>query len=369
MTKRVLHLTPAYPPSVGGIENHVATLCRALTTDTNFEPIVVAPKRNDESAAPTEPFPVYRETSIASYRKSSFAPKVVYRSFTLNYDLVHIHAPFHFGMSFGAIASHLRDIPLVITTHMYDARDSPLYTAYEQLVYDHCLKIADRVIPTTKDYVAGYSAFSRIEDKLESIPLSVDVDRYQAAAGARDQLGYPEDENIILFVGAMERHHFYKDIELLLNAFERISEADRLILAGSGDKVPKLRKEATRRGLEDSVDFPGYVPEDRLPLYYSAADTFVLPSKQDRGEAFGIVLLEAMSCGTPVVASAIPGVREVPKDGGVTYEPGNVDSMIEGIKQTLSGDFTPRSTVLQHYTTDQLRERVVDIYEEVLDQG
>jgi glycosyltransferase involved in cell wall biosynthesis len=127
-----------------------------------------------------------------------------------------------------------------------------------------------------------------------------------------------------------------------------------------------LKNAALRKGLRDKIDFPGYITNEMLPTYMSAADVFVLPSKSDRGEAFGIVLLEAMSCGTPVVAADIPGVADVPENGGVTYDVGSVEGLHDALQRALHENFTPRRTVREYYTTAQMCSQVIDIYDSVI---
>ncbi|AEN07831.1 glycosyl transferase group 1 (plasmid) [halophilic archaeon DL31] len=359
MSTRVLQMTPSYPPVVGGIEDHVANLVERLP-EHGYEPVVLTPDRNGVGHDDK----VYRERPLLSVYKSTFAPGLLHRLFTLEYDLIHVHAPFHFGLEFAALASKVRSIPLIITAHMYDARDNTLYNLYESEVYDRCLDIADRIVPTTLDYVDGYDVFQRNVERVTPVPLGVDTDHYRPVRGARERLGWNDDENVCLFVGAMERHHFYKDVDLLIEAVARTDAVDRLVLVGSGDRVSDLQQKARREGVENSVDFPGYVTDESLPAYYSAADLFVLPSKADRGEAFGIVLLEAMACGTPVVTTDIPGVRTVVGDGGVIVPPGDRAQLIDGIERGLTTEWSPRNYMIDRYSLDNTIEEIATIYDE-----
>lgn len=360
---RVLQLTPSYPPTTGGIEDHVVNLTERLPSH-GFDPVVLTPSRGST----TEQANVHYENTLLRVKKSAFAPGIVSRLLTEECDLIHAHAPFHFGLEFATLAARLKDVPLVVTVHMYDARDSGLYQFYESQVYDRCLDRADRILPTTWDYVAGYDVFERNRERVEPTPMAVDTERYRPVANPRDQLDWDEDEVVLLFVGAMEQHHFYKNVDLLIEAFARTELADRLVLAGSGDRVPALKRKAAAEGVSDSVDFPGYVPDAELPTYYSGADAFVLPSKADRGEAFGIVLLEAMACGTPVVGTDIPGVRTVVGDGGVVVAPQELDALSAGIQTVLSdpGRYRPRERVLETYSFDEVTKSIVGVYNSVL---
>lgn len=367
MKPRVLHLTPSYPPVVGGIEDHVANLVDRLPQQ-GYDPVVLTPERR-ESSRESSP-DIYREKSLLSIHKSRFAPGVVTKLFQLDYDLLHVHAPFHFGLEFATLAAKLQSLPLLITVHMYDARNTRLYQLYQSIVYDRCIDAADRIIPTTTDYIEGYDTFERNADKISPVPLGVDTTHFSPRQESRARLGYSENENILLFVGAMERHHFYKDINLLIQAFSQSRSADRLVLVGSGDRVPEFKQTARKLNVADSVEFPGYISDEQLPHYYSAADLFVLPSKGDRGEAFGIVLLEAMACDTPVLATDIPGVRSVVEDGGLVVSPGDNQLMTEaidkGLTQANHGSFAPRDHVIARYSQSAVVRKVTDIYDSLV---
>jgi len=119
-------------------------------------------------------------------------------------------------------------------------------------------------------------------------------------------------------------------------------------------------------GVVDRITFPGYIADDELPTYYSAADLFVLPSKADRGEAFGIVLLEAMACGTPVVTTDIPGVRTVVGKGGVVVPPGDRAGLLEGIANGIEESFSPRERAVENFSLDEITAQVVSVYDTII---
>jgi glycosyltransferase involved in cell wall biosynthesis len=357
MAKRVLQVTPSYPPVVGGIEDHVANLVHRLP-EYGYEPVVLTP---DREGVGTEEG-VYREAPILSISKSMLAPGVAARHFTLDYDLIHVHAPYHFGQEFSALARLARDIPLVVTVHMYGTRDSVLSRVYDKFVYNRCLDIADVVVPTTQDYVAEFEWFEQHSEKCREVPLGVDVDHYSPVENARERLGYQSDEEILLFVGSMEPLHDYKNVDLLIKTFARRDIGDRLLLVGSGEKRAEYQQLARDEGVGDRVDFPGYVSEADLPTYYSVADAFVLPSTFD---SFGIALVEAMACGTPVVATDLPGVREVVGDGGETVSPLTPDALASTIETVLGSEFNTRNRILGRYSHTAVVDSIVDIYDEL----
>ena len=130
----------------------------------------------------------------------------------------------------------------------------------------------------------------------------------------------------MFFLARLDRTHYFKGLHLLIDAVAQLPDA-ALVVGGDGEWRAQYEARA-RASLGARARFVGDVPDEALPAYYRAADVVALPSV-DRTEAFGLVLLEALACGTPVVASRLPGVRTLVDDGRTGYlvEPGNVDEL------------------------------------------
>jgi D-inositol-3-phosphate glycosyltransferase len=163
--------------------------------------------------------------------------------------------------------------------------------------------------------------------KIEQVPGGVDLDRFKpgSRAAARRKLGIPANAAVLLFVGRIQK---LKGIDVLLRAAAELSEGGlagrplRVLIVGGlpengpsrraeAQELVRLRELATNLGLAGSVIFVGAVEQDRLPLYYQAADATVMPSSY---ESFGLVAGESMACGTPVVASRVGGLRTLVDD-------------------------------------------------------
>ena len=140
----------------------------------------------------------------------------------------------------------------------------------------------------------------------------------------------------ILYVGMMRP---YKNIGGLMRAYSRLSMRNRyrLVIVGKKDNryYPEFMKLATELGLKKDVIFTGYVEEEELPYFYSGAHLFVLPSFR---EGFGIPILEAMACGTPVVASSSSSLPEVVGDAGLMAPPDDIDSLASAIARLLTDE-------------------------------
>jgi D-inositol-3-phosphate glycosyltransferase len=180
---------------------------------------------------------------------------------------------------------------------------------------------ADRVIcATEQERTLIRQLYAADPDKATVIPLGVNLDRFRPGSkdAARAALGLT-DERIVLFVGRIEP---LKGIDILINATAMLdSDVDCSVLIVGGDEssnaqVTKLRDLAKQRGIDQRVAFVGAVDHDRLPLYYNAADICVVPSHY---ESFGLVAVEAMASGIPVVASRVGGLTGTVRDGETGY--------------------------------------------------
>jgi len=205
------------------------------------------------------------------------------------------------------------------------------------------LGVADVLIASSLDYIAASDAAKLYEDQTEKwigLPFGVDIERFQPQVKPADLfLTYNLDPQkpTLVFVGGMDSAHYFKGVDVLLKALllaKKNGSEFHAVLVGDGELREKYELTAQGYGL-DAVRFVGYVDADDLPRYYAMADVCVLPSTT-RGEAFGMVLLEAMASGVPVIASDLPGVRTVAADGGITVAPGNYTELAAALIEYFS---------------------------------
>lgn len=197
------------------------------------------------------------------------------------------------------------------------------------------------------------------EARWRVVPNGIDPVSFRPDGGAR--MG-----NYVLFVGRLVG---YKGVDVLLRALADQRDAPPLVIAGEGPNEPALKQLAHR--LDVDATFLGRVTDEALPALYRGARVTVLPSVTPQ-EAFGITLLESMACGTPVVASDLPGVVDIALLGGLLATPGDPASLGEQIRRAADPALLPRgpelaSRVHRRYSWDAVTTRVVDVYNEVLD--
>lgn len=188
---------------------------------------------------------------------------------------------------------------------------------------------------------------------------------------ARSQLGLARDRKYILFVGLLTK---LKGLDALLRTLPAVL-ADfpdtHLLLAGDGYYRSPLEALATQMGLRDRLSFLGFLPNSQLPLWYNAADVCVLPSHH---ESFGVVVVEALACGTPFVGTRVGGIPQICAHfkAGQVIPPRDEAALAHAIIETLAspGDFTPdRENARQYYDRASLARRTLKQYEELSLRG
>jgi colanic acid/amylovoran biosynthesis glycosyltransferase len=194
-------------------------------------------------------------------------------------------------------------------------------------------------------------------DKLRVVHCGVDLARFAPPPDGRAGNGIPE----ILTVGRLVP---VKGQELLIEALAELSARGveaRLTLVGDGPQRGPLRDLAQRRGVSERVEFAGARGQQEIPGYYGRADVFALPSF---AEGLPVVLVEAMACALPVVASRITGIPELVDDGvsGRLFVPGRLDQLVDGLA-AMGG--SGRERVEAEFDVDRTAEQLVDVFAEL----
>ena len=205
------------------------------------------------------------------------------------------------------------------------------------------------------------------------MPLSIDVERFASPQPARVRtIRRRYAGPILLFVG---RLRYYKGLDYLLRAMKRIDAT--LLIVGAGPEAARLGAMSYEAGLAKRVHFLGDVSDEALPAYYQAADVFVLPSSH-RSEAFGIVLLEAMAAGAPLITTELgTGTSWVNQNGvtGLVVPPRDPEALANAIDRLLS-DASMREEMGRRaqerarteFDLPVLVDRVMAVYEQALRQ-
>lgn len=346
---RVLHVGKFYAPQRGGIERHVQDLAEwQVAHGIDARVLVHQPAGRWRGVrARVGDVEVTRAGCIAAPLYAPISP-----GFPLQLaaalqrqqpQVLHLHLPN--PSCFALLASPAaRRIPWLIHWHADispDAKDPRLHLAYrlyrpfEQAV----LARAAAIVATSQPYLDASTALAPWRAKAHVVPLGLRPAPDGTAAG----IDWPAGDGLRLL--AVGRLSYYKGFDVLLDAMALLRDRlrgglPRLLLVGDGEHAGRLREHAGRLALHDLIRFTGAVDDMALLAAYASADAFVLPSL-DRSEAFGLVLLEAMRAGLPVIASRIAGsgVIDVVADGvnGELVPPGDAAALADVLAR-WSGD-------------------------------
>ncbi|PWJ53519.1 Phosphatidylinositol alpha-mannosyltransferase [Quadrisphaera granulorum] len=357
----------------GGVQAHVSDLAEVLL-EQGHEVSVLAPVSEPDSASP-EPLPPWLVSAggavPVSYNGSvarvSFGPVVGLRVRRWlaegHFDVVHLHEPV--TPSIALIAMLTAEAPLVATFHTASLRSRALQAALP-LVRPGLEKLSARI-------AVSEDARRRVVEHLGGdavvVPNGVSVDRYAAAPVRQEWRGRP-GAPVLLFLGRFEEPR--KGFGVLAQALPALRAAHpglRVLVAGRGD--PRVAHELAGDHAE-CLEMLGSVSEADKASLLASADLYVAP--QTAGESFGIVLVEAMSAGTPVLASALPAFSRV-LDGGTLGElvpVGDPAALAEAAAALLDDDERRRavaaaaSRAVRRYDWSVVAHQVLTVYETVL---
>ena len=358
-----------YPPTTGGIEQHINLLARGLAR--HHDVTVLAPSRSRRTVDERlDGVRVVRVPELARVASVPLCPTLPLRLRRLRPDLVHLHFPNPLGDVAYLLGS--RRIPLVVTYHADIVRQRALLPFYRPLLHA-VLSRASRIIVGSPDYLESSEFLRRHRARCTVVPYGVDVEAL-SLRGEEDervrQLRLAHGGRLVLFVGVLR---YYKGIEVLLRAMTKV--AGHLVIVGRGSDRDELHRHAARAGVAERVTFAGELPAPALRVFLHACDVFVLPSL-DRSESFGIAQLEAMACGKPVVCSDLPtGLRFVNIHGvtGLRCPPGDAAALADALNRLLGDPAllarfgeAARRRVAEQFTVERMVARTLDVYERVL---
>jgi len=284
-------------------------------------------------------------------------------------DIVHLHWPNPM-----AVLAYLVARPkgrLVVTYHSDIVRQHLLGRAFSPFLYS-ALDRCDAILATSPNYVASSSILRSYTDRCRVIPYGINFKRFERRdSDAERSIRAAHGSRILISVGRLV---YYKGFEYLIRAMAKVN--GELIIIGDGPLRGFLENEAQAIGVRSRVHFLGEVQNTQLSAYYHASDVFVLPSVA-RSEAFGIVQLEAMACGKPVVNTQLDsGVPYVSLDGetGFTVEPRDSNALAVAIstlldEHALRARFgaAARRRVEKEFNAELMARRTLDVYQEVME--
>ncbi len=368
---RVLHVGKFYPPVRGGMETVLQLLCEREQESLESR-VLVANTRPVTVQEECRGVRVVRVASFGIVRSVAICPTFPMWLGRFPSDVIVIHEPNTLGL-----ICHFLARPsgrLVVWLHSEVIRQRWLYMLHRPFLR-RALGRADRVIVATQPLLDHARELQDLKSKCALIPYGIDTRRLtctpavaRRAESLRSRYGVP----VILFVG---RRVGYKGLDILLQALSGLDAT--AVLVGTGPRLPFLKNLAAELGIRQRAVFPGEVDDDEIVALYHACDLFVLPSVS-RNEAFGVVQLEAMACGKPVVSTDLPsGVPWVNRHGetGLVVPPGDAEALRGALARLLAdpelrNEMGKRGQerIAAEFTPDRMASRTMALYREILSE-
>ena len=378
---KIAQIVCTFPPYRGGIGNSVYNISESLA-DSGHEVTVFTPNYNykieEEFNLHEGKFKVERLRSLFKCGNAAVIPQLLWK--LKDFDIVHLHYPFY-----GAIMPVLlrkllstRKMRLILHYHM-DSRArgfrGAVFYLYNILVLPLLARLATIITCASLDYVKHSDLgkyYLTKTNKFRQILFGVNLEQFVTY---HDGLNKRRENKIILFVGALDKAHYFKGLENLLKALTVVIKDQKLNatilkVVGRGNLLSYYKNCALKLGLGKNVKFYEHVDDSKLVDFYNYCDCLVLPSI-NKGEAFGLVLLEAMACSRPVITSNLPGVRSVFKSGreGLLVKPNDVNDLANKIQAILNDKklaekmgLAGRELVEKKYTWFKVSKRLESIY-------
>jgi rhamnosyl/mannosyltransferase len=322
----------------GGVEKSVSDLSHALSE--RHEVQVLCTTRGQDVQRTAGKISVTAAGSLISVSGRPVSPGFVRELNKRSCDVAHYHLPCPMAMLADPFAAPKAKIK--VATWHHDLVRHKLFNAVTRPLVQRFLDSVDRIIVTAPALIEATPILRSYRDKCEVIPLGIDDSRFANVdhgeiSDVRGKFGHP----LVLYVGRLV---YYKGCEVLIKAIRRTKNA-QLVMVGTGPLQQELLQLIESEGVADRVQMVGWQSDQVLRTLFQACDLFVLPSTLPT-ECFGLVQVEAMLCGKPVINTNLPtGVPWVSTHGdtGLTVEPGDIEGLARSI-QFLLDDHELRQT-------------------------
>jgi rhamnosyl/mannosyltransferase len=333
---RVLQIASFYAPTLGGMETVLQGLAEGLVAAGDEVTVLCASEGLGGATETRGGVKVVRSPSLGKWFSQPVTPLLpatlgrIHRSF----DVAHVHMPNPLAeLATSLLPSHL---PVVATYHADIMRQRllwPVFAPTRRVILNRCR----RILVGTEQHIRYSDVLSRLRHKCTVIPFGIARERYELgeagrarAAALRERYG-----KFVLFVG---RFVSYKGVPTLIESMRSVD--GHLVVVGDGPMRPAVEEAIARHGLASRVSLVGAVPQAELNAYLEACAVLALPSVS-RAENFGMILLEGMLFGKPLVTSRLrSGVEAVNEEGrtGLVVEPRDPAALAAALSRLLSDD-------------------------------
>lgn len=336
--KTILQLGKFYYPISGGIEQVMFEIVNGLSKDGYKCDVLCSNTKLKYEENKFENYTVFRASSLAFIKSTSISPQLVYKLLKIckNYDFIHVHYPD--PMTFLALYLVRPKAKIIVHWHSDIIRQKKLIKFFLPL-QRWVLRFSDKIIVTSNNYALYSKHLQEFKEKLVTVPIGILHKNYELDNFYIEKIKNKyKNKKIILALGRLVS---YKGFIYLVKSAQYLNEDFIILIGGSGLKKEELQKYITLNNLKSKVELLGYLSEKEKNAYLHSCFVFCLPSIT-RAEAFGVVLLEAMTFSKPLVTSSIKGSGmdfvNKNKITGLHVEPKNPKALAKAFKSLTEDD-------------------------------
>lgn len=371
---RIVHTPVRSFPHIGGVELHVHHLANQLISQAHHVTVIAAQSKQkhlQETQYIRKLLPW--SFKVTNTEITTSLPSTLHQ---IDFDLIHTHIPTPWTSDWSMLIGTIKKKKKVLTIHN-DMNKTGFWAYWLTRFYVHtamklALFLADKIIIVNEDWEKSFSFTRNIlkpfKEKIVYIPNAVDTSLFQSKT-----LKIPQR---ILCVSVLDKYHDFKGIPYLLKAFQTILHSfpdATLHIVGEGELKKVYQEETKALEIDHATQFSGKASQEELVQYYSESTVFVLPSTDTEG--FGLVLLEALACETPVITTPVAGVvKDIQSHQCGTIIKEKSDSEIA---HAIEEYFTNPQRVKEHgrkgrtlvqkkYSWDQVAKKTVALYQSIV---
>lgn len=370
---KIIQITPFYPPHLGGMENVVKEISENLA------------KKGHKVTVFTSDIGCKKDKLISTknlkihYLKSfeiAHTPIISSLFFELSKipqnSIIHLHIAQSFTPEIVSLISKIRNIPYIAHIHI-DVGPSGklgfLLPLYKKVLLKNVLSSSSKIVVPSRDYIdLVIKKYAILKNKIYKVPNGVDLNNFKSLPVKSN------DPIRLLFVGRLSKQ---KNIPLLIRSFKIVTQKTNrkieLNIVGDGEEKSKIINLIKAENLEKKVNLHGELRGEKLYEIYSNSDIFILTSDY---ESFGMVLIEAMASGLPIIASNIPALRNVVENNktGLLVKP-EPEDFAKAFEKLINNPQLKEKLIknglkeVKKYNWDEITKKFEDIYKEVLNEN
>lgn len=384
---KIAQIVCAFPPYAGGIGQSAKRFGEILASDNEVTTFTLKPQaelsQDKKDVKYLNPFFRYGHGGLPFSLLFSLK----------KFDCIYLHYPFFGAAEIVWLFLLFSNKPKLIIHYHMDTLDLPWFlkplTWPSSLIKLSLFKKAETIISGSLDYIQNsqISSFAKkYPGKFQEIPFGLDTNLFIPKLPEHNQGLIAKTKAIInfvtknfikrgqinlLFVGGLDKAHYFKGLPILFKALTQVKQKNwRLNIVGSGNLMTSYQQQVSALDLNNQIKFLGRLDDITLIKTYQVSDIFILPSINSH-EAFGLVLTEAMSCGVPVIASDLPGVRQVFRNNldGLTFKTGDAKDLSEKIEEIMSNETlrlnmakSARSYAVARYSLEKTSDKLKRIF-------